>query len=191
MLTDVSDHHTSYTQKTCHVLASLCCTLKMAVWWPTETLPVSSHPQSRQLSQLSCSMTAIPVHQARPHCCIVVLFFRQLHADDDCIAPPIHHRRQRSWQWFSEGEDSAGRHGEHGAAHNEPTARAGRHGYVRHRASNTPCCLCHFLAFLIVLSVPSFSFLFPQYAFCFFAKPPPPPPPPPPQISLCVWYWSQ
>ena len=51
-------------------------------------------PQSQQLSLLSCSITAIPVHQARPHCCTLVLFCRQLHADDDRSAPPIRHRRQ-------------------------------------------------------------------------------------------------
>ena len=133
-------------------------------------------PWSRQLSQLSCNITAIPVNPARPYCCTIVLFCRQLHADDDCSAPPIHHRRQRSWQWFSEGEDSAGRHGEYGAAHNEPTARADRHGYVRHRASNTRCCLRHFLAFLILLSVPqvrpfpSCTYLLTQYSIRFTTK---------------------
>ena len=157
MMTDVAHRHTSSTLKPCHVLASL-------FYLYTEDRGVMAHrntacvrtPQSRKLSQLSCSKTAIPVHEARPHCCTVVLFYRQLHADDDGSAPPTHRRRQRSWQWFSEGEDSAGRHGGHGAAHHEPTARAGRHGYVRHRASNTRCCLRHFLAFLILISVPKF-----------------------------------
>jgi hypothetical protein len=41
MFTDVSHHHTSCTLRPCHVLTCVCCTLKMALLWPTETLHVS------------------------------------------------------------------------------------------------------------------------------------------------------